>query len=645
MINCFWNIPAELAVSPQWVCHNQAKVPLNVKTGKPAKTTDPTTWASFDEAVQAVANGRYAGIGFVFSDDDPYCGIDLDKCFDGDQLAPWAKDMVDALGSYTEISPSGGGLHIIVKAALPGNGKNCHKNGVQLEMYDRGRYFCMTGNHLPGTPDTIENRGEEIESLYQEFFAPTAAAAAAAAAAPASASTKGSEYGRTALEAEASKVSSAPEGSRNNTLNNAALCLGELVAGGELDESDVVARLTKAAHEAGLTGSEVKGTIRSGMEAGKKNPRTAPPTKLPPSGGKSDPKPAGDNQQVKAVLIRMSDVEPRPVEWLWPDRIAVGKMSVLAGDPGLGKSFVSLDIAARVSTGDVWPDDPYTHSPTGSTILLSAEDDPADTLRPRLDYLQADCSKIHLLDAVRRGEGPARVFDLACDLSAIENEVKAMPDCRLVIIDPISSYLGTKTDSHSNTEVRSILAPLAVMAGQYRLAVILISHLNKNQGTNPLYRAMGSLGFVAAARSFWVVTRDKPLADGSQNPRRLLLCGKSNNGPDDRGLSYIVPEGRFEWTESVNMSASAFFQGADSSKRAPARANAKQWILDALRDGPAWADDIMYMAKQEDIGLKTLKSAKQELQVFSERVGAGKGSKCYWRLPNQPKTPPRNEEE
>ncbi|OQA10845.1 MAG: DNA repair protein RadA [Firmicutes bacterium ADurb.Bin373] len=618
MINCFWNIPAELAVRPQWVCHNQAKVPLNVKTGQFARTTDPATWGSFDEAVQAVANGRYAGIGFVFSGYDSYLGVDLDDCFDEDkQLKPWAKDIVDALGSYTEISLSGKGLHIIVKAALPGSGKAIHKNGVQLEMYDQKRYFCMTGNHLEGTPTGIEDRAEEIANLYQEYFTPPAAASP-------NAKGQGSAYGWTALESECDKVHSAPNGIRNITLNTAALCLGQLVAGGELDESEVVGRLTEAAHEAGLADSEIKKNPRQGKQ------KSTSPKRMDPI-----------RNDEEAVLTRLSDVDPVPIEWLWPDRIAIGKITILAGDPGLGKSFVSLDVAARVSTGDVWPDDPYTHAPTGSTILLSAEDDPGDTLRPRLDYLGADCAKIHVLQAVKTG-GRERTFSLVDDLMTLEKVIRKIPDCRLIIVDPISAYLGTETDSHSNTEVRAILAPLATLAAGHRVAVVCVTHLNKGAGTNPLYRTMGSLAFTAAARTVWLITRDKDNDDGTESHRRLMLCAKSNISTDDHGLSYIVPEGHFEWQHTVNMSAARFFREVSDPKRyTPVKEQAKKWLLDLLQEGSVWADDIVHMARQEQINLNTLRAAKKEAGVVSERTGFGKDSKYYWRLPNQGATLPR----
>ncbi len=148
------------------------------------------------------------------------------------------------------------------------------------------------------------------------------------------------------------------------------------------------------------------------------------------------------------IVICLADVEPREVDWLWPGRIPAGRITLLVGKPGEGKSFLTTDLAARVSTGTPWPDGSPCHR--GSVLLLSAEDDPGDTIRPRLDAHYADASRVHMLSAVRRRttEGTLRdtVFTLA-DVEALERTLAGIPDCRLVVIDPIGSYLGGGTDA------------------------------------------------------------------------------------------------------------------------------------------------------------------------------------------------------
>lgn len=165
------SIPAELRDRKQWVGHrNKRPVQPN---GRPASSTDPATWGTFEQCAAAVESGKVDGVGFVFSEADPYAGIDLDKCRDPEtgQIDPEALALVERLASYTEVSQSGRGLHIIVRATLPGTGRNA--GGI--EIYNKGRYFVMTGHHLDGTPTTIEARQDEVSTLYGEL-APAPAA-------------------------------------------------------------------------------------------------------------------------------------------------------------------------------------------------------------------------------------------------------------------------------------------------------------------------------------------------------------------------------------------------------------------------------------------------------------------------------------
>jgi len=169
-------LPAELRNCEQWVDwkkeargDKQTKVPYNPRTGERAATNDPRTWAPFDVALQALKTGAYGGIGFVFTNNDPYVGVDLDKCRDPESgsIAPWARGIVDRLDSFTEPSPSGTGLHIITRGSLPSGGR---RKGL-VEMYESGRYFTMTGDVLDGRL-TIEERTPELAALHAEIFRP-----------------------------------------------------------------------------------------------------------------------------------------------------------------------------------------------------------------------------------------------------------------------------------------------------------------------------------------------------------------------------------------------------------------------------------------------------------------------------------------
>jgi putative DNA primase/helicase len=177
------------------------------------------------------------------------------------------------------------------------------------------------------------------------------------------------------------------------------------------------------------------------------------------------------NTKSEAILTRLSDISPQPISWLWPGRIALGKLTLITGDPGLGKSLLTAAIAATVSKGYVWPLGDEA-APIGDAILLSAE----DTIRPRLDAAEADCNRIHILQAIRGvdadGNPTERIFSLKRDIAVLKDLLPTLPDCRVIFIDPISAYLEG-ADSHNNTDVRGLLAPLAKLAADHGIASVV----------------------------------------------------------------------------------------------------------------------------------------------------------------------------
>jgi putative DNA primase/helicase len=157
-----------------------------------------------------------------------------------------------------------------------------------------------------------------------------------------------------------------------------------------------------------------------------------------------------------------ADVTPQPVEWLWPGRFALGKLTLIAGEAGLGKSQLSIAMVAAVTTGSEWPCR-EGRAPQGSVVILSAEDGAADTVVPRLMAAGADRERVEIVSAVH-DEKSRRSFDLSADLALLENKISEIGDVKLIIIDPISSYLGPKVDSHVNAAVRGVLEPVTEMA-------------------------------------------------------------------------------------------------------------------------------------------------------------------------------------
>lgn len=346
--------------------------------------------------------------------------------------------------------------------------------------------------------------------------------------------------------------------------------------------------------------------------------------------------PATAQPSATPKFVLLSDVEPREVEWLWQNRIAIGKVNLLAGDPGLGKSYVTLDIASRVSTGAPWPDEPGVHRAVAGVILLSGEDFLDDTVRPRLDLLKADCTRIGAVQSVivTRGGNRADVergVDLSKDIESLEAAIDQIDGCKLVVVDPVSVYMGD-VNSNDNAEVRGVLSQLSRLAERRNVAVLVVSHLRKGEGP-PLTRVIGSVGFVAAPRTAWTIVKDP-----NNSERRLMLSLKNNIAPNVGGLAYAIPSegeqaGTVCWEpEPVMLNADDVFV-TPQQKRGPApdlREEAKAW-LQAKLDGVALpVNEIMAAADGAGISRATLRRAREELGVTSSKYGSG----FWWALPD-----------
>lgn len=336
----------------------------------------------------------------------------------------------------------------------------------------------------------------------------------------------------------------------------------------------------------------------------------------------------------RAVLVRMSDVKSVPISWLWPERFALGKLCLIAGDPGIGKSLFTATLAATVSTGGTWPVDNML-APQGDVILLSAEDDPADTIKPRLDAAGADSTRIHILRAIQEkgenGEAKERMFSFQKDVRALEKMLEDLPNCKLVVIDPVSAYLDG-TDSHNNADVRGVLAPLSEMAMRHKVSIILIHHLNKNGGGNALYRTMGSLAFTAAVRTAFLVTLDK-----DDKTRRLFLQTKNNIAKPTLGLAYTVKSDADKapvivWEkEYLTISANEALNDSES----PEDRTDTDWGITVLRNilsnGPVSVAEATKQAKDAGVTGKPLRSAREKLGIRPYKEGFDKG--WVWKLP------------
>lgn len=343
-------------------------------------------------------------------------------------------------------------------------------------------------------------------------------------------------------------------------------------------------------------------------------------------------------------IVRMSDVIPAEVEFLWPGRLAKGKAHTLAGAGGLGKSTLLYFLAACASTGEKWPDG-AEGCPPGDVIVLSSEDDVADTIAPRLIAAGADMSRIFVVRSVQDEQG-RRAFNLQLDLARLELEIKRLPNVVMVILDPITSYLGP-VDSHRNAEVRAVLDPLNEFAARTRTVLIANNHFSKGNGPANS-RILGSVAFVNASRAAFIVT-----ADEQDETRRLFLPSKSNIGPLGTGLAYRIEgclidhDGKsiatsrimFESTPvtiSADAALAAMESGGSESGRT-AKQEAIDFLSDILADGPMPAKKVQAAASEAGISTKSLRVAREQLGIKPTKAGMQSG--WVWTLRRCPSAP------
>lgn len=338
---------------------------------------------------------------------------------------------------------------------------------------------------------------------------------------------------------------------------------------------------------------------------------------------------------MEIVYRQMSDIIPESVKWLWPGRLALRKVSLIAGDPGVGKSQVMASVTATVTTGGLWPVD-KVECKQGNVIILSAEDDASDTIRPRLDAAGADVRRVFILDAVIDKTGGHRSFNLAFDLERLGQMIEKIGGVALISIDPITAYLG-RTDSHKNADVRALLAPLGDMAEKYNTAVIAVSHLNKREGGNPLYRVTDSLAFVAAARAAYLAVRDPH--DGN---RRLLLPIKNNIGNDTGGLAFsIAPKTVWEnietsvviWEEeSVTINATEAMRPYQPDSQGQSALDAAQSFLhNILEKGPLTSTQVREFSEGAGHAWRTIQRAAKTMGIAPTKDGMR--GPWMWQLP------------
>jgi hypothetical protein len=316
----------------------------------------------------------------------------------------------------------------------------------------------------------------------------------------------------------------------------------------------------------------------------------------------------------------LAEVETRPINWLWHQRIPIGKITLLDGDPGMGKSLLAIDIAARVSTGQPMPDG--TPGKQGGVVLVAPEDDASDTLKPRLEAAGGDPLRVRVLNTSETFDSKKlriydRVFSLSEDLDVLEKAIKTM-QASLVILDPLMAILGSNVDSSRDQAIREVFTPLEQLAEQTGCAMLIIRHLNKVGSSNPLYRGAGSIGIIAAARAGFMVT---PHPD-NQN-QRILATTKNNLSKQANNLVFQVIEKAnsvpcIQWLGETDLTLSTLFSTSTN------RSALRQDILSVLKDSitPLGPQEI---AERTGYNHNTIRPTLRRMHLAQEITSVARG--------------------
>src|SRR5262245_21628387 len=326
-------------------------------------------------------------------------------------------------------------------------------------------------------------------------------------------------------------------------------------------------------------------------------------------------------------FVMLNDLTPTRIEWLWPGRLPLGYLTMIDGDPATGKSFLAIDLCARITTGQSFPDGQPGGNPA-AVVVLGSEDGVSDILHSRMRAAGADKSRVA---AFKRedGEAPIRFPGHARRLE----EVIAHTRARYVVIDPITSYLEKNVNVASDHSVRAALDPLADVAARQHCTIHLVRHLNKDGGGNPLYRGLHSIGFTAMCRVAWLVGQDPHASN-----QFVLAQPKNNLDAAQPSLSFTIEPGengpRVVWHGETGCAMDALLAGP--SVRMRQRFRTQDFLRTILRNGPRNNREIKEAAAKHHISESTLERAANDLKIRFTRRHIGKPEQTtYWVMPDQ----------
>jgi hypothetical protein len=322
--------------------------------------------------------------------------------------------------------------------------------------------------------------------------------------------------------------------------------------------------------------------------------------------------------EVRPELLRLSSINSRAVPWLWEPYIALGMLAMLSGDPGAGKSFVALAIAAALTSGKV----PRTLDPIEpcNVLYLSVENSPEHVLRPRFDALGGDPERFDILKGIIRGDGTkaTRESITLADVALLEQAI-TQTSARLVVVDPLQSYLGAEMDMHRANETRPVMDNLARLAERHSCAILLIRHLAKTQTGHAIHRGLGSIDLSGAVRT-------ELIAGKTPEGERLLGQVKSNLGAYGKSLSYeISNKGEFSWKGESDLQPADILAPESGTEERSAMGEAIDFLKKELADGSRPSKEVKQSAESLGLCWKTVRRAMERAGVESVKRGFSDG--------------------
>lgn len=345
----------------------------------------------------------------------------------------------------------------------------------------------------------------------------------------------------------------------------------------------------------------------------------------------------------RAVVVSALDVVMEPATWLWAGRIPKGHITIIDGDPGVGKSTLLLDIAARATRGVPMPAASNAHEPV-NILVMSTEDALATTIKPRLQAADADMARVSFFNAILDDQDHEVPLTIPDDIEALRGVIQDK-DIELIVIDPLVAFFGKDTDSNNDKDVRRALRPLFSLLQDTGTTAICLRHLTKDRSRAAMYRGGGSIGITGQARSAFLAGYDPEDENEDENARRRVLAHiKSNLAPKQKALAYItvsatvwegttpIPTSKIEWLGEVTTTAEDVAAGPQPRRgpEAYARAEAESILRQLLEDGPIKQADAEKAANDHGIAKRTLRRAKETLGIRSKKEGAD----WYWYPPD-----------